>query len=124
MFKYGDYFFDPIRRELVRKDLSRGEPWWNEFPHVPNDAGITKYLQTLQKLPWMTGRRWRFELQNVGGELDGQTTLYCHFLNLDGTAVVITRDIGLDLYTLMVQGEAAFLQVMDAVLSRIGEVVG
>lgn len=122
--KYGDYFFDPLKREVIRKDLEPAEQWWTEFPHLANGAGITKYLQVLQKLPWMKGRRWRFELQNTGGEVNGETTLYCHFLNLDGTAVVITRDIGVDLYTLMVQGEAAFTLVMDAVLSRIGEVVG
>ena len=119
MTHYGDYFFDEIRRELVRKDLAAAPQWWKYFPHVPNDQGITTYMQALQKLAWMKGRKFAYELRLAGAE--SAPTLYCNLYNLDGTAVIASLPVGLDLYTYMVQGEAAFLQVMDAVLSKIPE---
>lgn len=116
---YGDYFFDELRRELLRKDLAPvDKQWWRAFPHVPNDQGMTKYIQALQKLVWTKGRKFELELRQGS---DQPVTLYCNWYNLDGTVVLISLPVGIDLYTLMVQGEAAFLQAMDAILSKIAE---
>lgn len=116
---YGDFFFDELRRELLHKSLAPvAEQWWRAFPHVPNDQGVTRYIQTLQKLVWTKGRKWEFELRQ---NTDQPVTLYCNWYNLDGTKVLLSLPVGIDLYTLMVQGEQAFLAAMDAVLMHVSE---
>lgn len=116
---YADYFFDELRRELIRKDMAPvAEQWWRTFPHVPNDVGMTIYIQALQKLVWTKGRKFAWELKQG---LDQPPTLYCNWYNLDGTAVLISLPVGIDLYTRMVQGESAFLAAMDAVLMHVSE---
>ena len=117
--KYGDYFFDEVRRELIRKDMaSQGQQWWRTLPHVPNDVGMTIYIQALQKLVWTKGRKFAWELRQSG---DQPVTLYCNWYSLNGDAVVISLPVGLDLYALMTQGESAFLAVMDSVLMKVSE---